>query len=91
MTAVFKMLTLKVPSKICSRGHSNFFFFFSEKTSLDILSESSAKQMIHMKCRDLFSLKKKKLLSAAVVIGAFRVKCLHIQTDCLLVQLLSHY
>ena len=37
-----------------------FFFFFSEKTSLDISSESSAKQMIHMKCEDLFSLKNKK-------------------------------
>ena len=29
--------------------------------------------MIHMKCQDLFSLKKKKM-SAAVVIGALRVK-----------------
>ena len=28
--------------------------FFSEKTSLDISCESSAKQMIHMKCQDLF-------------------------------------
>ena len=56
-----------------------FFFFFSEKTSLDISCESSAKQMIHMKCQDLFSLKKKKkkkkkMSSAAVVIGALRVK-----------------
>ena len=58
-----------------------FFSYFSEKTSLDISCESSAKQMIHMKCQDLFSLKnkkkkkiKKKLSSAAVVIGALRVK-----------------
>ena len=54
------------------------FFFFSEKTSLDISSESSAKQTIHMKCQDLFSLKnkkkKKKLSSVAVLIGALRVK-----------------
>ena len=50
-----------------------FFFFFSEETSIDI---SCAKQMIHMKCQDLFSLKnkKKKLSYAAVVIGALRVK-----------------
>ena len=34
--------------------------------------------MIHMKCQDLFSLKKKKkkkMLSAAVVTGALRVNC----------------
>ena len=70
-------LTLKVPSKICSRWHSIFFFYFyfSEKTSLDILCES-----IHMKCQDLFSLKnkkkKKKMSSAAVVIGTLRVNIL---------------
>ena len=51
-----------------------FFFFFSEKISLDISSESTAWQMIHMKCRH-FSLKKKiKMLSAAVLIGILRVK-----------------
>ena len=34
------------------------------------------KQTIHMKCQDLFSMKnkKKKLLSAAVVIGTLRAK-----------------
>ena len=74
------VLTLKVPSKICSRRHSKNVFYFSEKTSLDISCELSAKQMIHMKCQDLFSLKnnkkknKKKLLSAVVVTGALRVK-----------------
>ena len=36
------------------------FFYFSEKTSIDISCESSAWQMIHMKCQDLFSLKNKK-------------------------------
>ena len=70
-------LSLKAPSKICSRRHSNFLFYFSEKTSLDILCESSAKQTIHIKCQDLLSLKNKKtnkkLSSAAVVIGALRV------------------
>ena len=74
-----------MPTKICSRRHSKFyyFFFFSEKTSPDISCELAAKQMIHMKCQDLFSLnikkKKKKmnktLSSAAVVIGALRANC----------------
>ena len=58
-----------------------FLGFFSEKTSLDISCESSAKWTIHMKCQDLFSLKKriiikndkKKLSSAAVVTGALWV------------------
>ena len=51
----------------------NLFSLFSEKTSVDISCELSAKT-IHMKCQDMFSVanKKKKmskLLSAAVVIG----------------------
>ena len=36
------------------------FFVFSEKTSLDISCESSAKQTIHMKFQDLFSLKNRE-------------------------------
>ena len=78
-----EILTLKAPSKICSRQQSKllfFLFYFSEKTSLDISGESSAKQTIHMKCQDRFSLKnnKKKMSSTVDMIGAFRVnvKCL---------------
>ena len=72
-------LTLKAPSKICSRRHSKIYiYYFSEKTSLDIPCESSAWQTIHMKCQDLFSTENKKknpkLLSALVVIGALRIK-----------------
>ena len=37
-----------------------YYYYFLKKTSLDIPSESSAKQTIHMKCQDLFSLKNKK-------------------------------
>ena len=64
---------------VISRRHSkkNFFFYFSEKTNLDIACESSAKQTIHMKCQDFFlknKKKNKKMLSAAVVIGTLRVK-----------------
>ena len=75
----FTHLTLKAPSKICSRRQIKLFFlyYFSEKISFYISCESLAKQTIHMKCKDLFSLKKwKKILmsSAAVVIGTFRVE-----------------
>ena len=70
-------LTLKRPSKICSRQQSEIFIlYFSEKTNLDISCESSAWQTIHMKCQDLFSSenkKKSKLLFALVMIGALRV------------------
>ena len=71
-------LPLKRQAKFVADDIFFFFFFFPEKTSLDISCESSAKQMIHMKCQDLFSLKnkkkKKKMSSAAVVIDALRVK-----------------
>ena len=50
-------LTLKAP---ITTADNNFFYYFSEKTSLDISFESSAWQMIHMKCQDLFSLKNNK-------------------------------
>ena len=55
-----RVLSVKVPSKICCRLHSNCFVYFSEEISLDMSCESSAWQMIHMKCDDLFSLKKNK-------------------------------
>ena len=70
-------LTLKAPSKICSRRHT---FYFSKKINLDISYESSAWQMIHMKCQDLFSLeikKKKKKIECSllqILLGALRVK-----------------
>ena len=61
-------LTLKAP--FTTAADDSFFFiyfylfiylfFFFRETSLDILCESSAWQMIHMKCQDLFSLKNKK-------------------------------
>ena len=62
------MLTLKAPSKICSRQHSKIFIlYFSEKTSLDISCESSAWQTIHMKCQDFFSSENKKKIIKIVV------------------------
>ena len=54
-------LTLKAPSKICSRGHSNFFFFIFQRKQVLIfhVNRLLGKQTIHMKCW-LFSEKKKK-------------------------------
>ena len=46
------------PLKLISTATDNIFF--PKKISLDISSESSAQQMSHMKCQDLFSLKTKK-------------------------------
>ena len=45
---------------ITTAADENFdfiFFYLSEKTNPDISCELSAKEMIHMKCQDLFSLK----------------------------------
>ena len=39
--------------------HKYFFVVFSEKIRLDVSSESSARQRIHMKHQALFSLKEK--------------------------------
>ena len=38
-----------------------FFYYFSEK-NIDILCESSARQMIHKKCQALFSLENEQKL-----------------------------
>ena len=66
---------IKCQAKFVVDDNINLFSLFSEKTSVDISCELSAK-MIHMKCQDLFSVANKiikknsqKLLSAAVVIG----------------------
>ena len=66
-----------MPSKICRRRHSDFFFFFfTLQISLDISCELSAKHNSHEKSRLIFFEKYKKylkMLSAAVVIGILRV------------------
>ena len=51
-------LTLNVA--ITTAADNIFFFIFQRKKSPDISCESSALQMIHMKCQDLFSLKEKE-------------------------------
>ena len=55
-----------------------FFFFFSEKIRLDVSSESSARQRIHMKNQALFSSKdqskKLKCCLLQFLFGTLRVK-----------------
>ena len=73
-------LTLKAPSKICSRQHFEFFFtyyflFFRENKSWHFMWIICLADDSHEMSR-LYSLKKikVKLFSAAVVIGTWRVK-----------------
>ena len=57
--------------------HKYFFLCFSEKVRLDVSSESSARQRIHMKNQALFSLKdksKKNCRLLQFLFGALRVK-----------------
>ena len=56
-----------------------FLLLFFRENKTGISCESSAGQMIHMKCQALFSLKSRKIdkdeiLSAVVVTGILRVK-----------------
>ena len=66
-------LTLKAPITTAADDiHKYFvlFFFFSEKIRLDVSSESSARQRIHMKNQALFSSKdksKKNEMSSAII------------------------
>ena len=54
------MLTLKAPITTAADDiHTYFFIFFSEKIRLDVSSESSARQRIHMKNQASFSSKDK--------------------------------
>ena len=75
------VLTLKAP--ITTAADDNFFivfffFYLSEKTSIDISCELSAMQRIHMKCKDLFSLKNRNFFLECrllqISLGALRVK-----------------
>ena len=54
LVKVDRKLTLKAPITAAADDTSIFFHCFSEKIRLDILSESSARQRIHMKHQALF-------------------------------------
>ena len=73
------MVTLKAPITTVADNIFKYVYIsvlFFKEISLDISCESFAKLMIHIKCQDLFSLKKKKkklncLLQ--ILLGALRV------------------
>ena len=74
-----KQLTLKVPITTAADDIINIFFIvFFQKIRLDVLSEFSARQRIHMKNQALFSSKdKSKKLKCRLLqflFGALRVK-----------------
>ena len=75
-------LILKAPIMTAADDiHKFFFCCFSEKIRLDVSSESSARQRIHMKNQALFSLKdKSKKLKCRLLqflFGALRIKTKH--------------
>ena len=69
-------LTLKAPITTAADDIQNFFHCFSEKIRLDVSSESSARQRIHMNNQALFSSqgrsKKIKMSSAAIFVRRFK-------------------
>ena len=72
-------LTLKAPITTAADDiHKKFFIVFLEKIRLDVSSESSARQRVHMKNQALFSLKDKsenlKCCLLQFLFGALRVK-----------------
>ena len=72
-------LTLRAPVTTAADDiHKYIFHCFSEKIRLDVSSESSARQRIHMNNQALFSLKDKsqkiKMSSAAIFVWRFKGK-----------------
>ena len=71
-------LTLKAPITTAADDIHKYFYWFSEKLRLDVSSESSARQRIHMKNQALFSssdkIKKLKSRLLQFLSGALRVK-----------------
>ena len=80
LSAEFAQRVVKVNATITSAADdilTSFFFFFfhfSKKIRLDITCDSSAWQMIHMKCQDLFSLKKNKCRLLQILLGALKLR-----------------
>ena len=68
-------LTLKAPIMTAADDIINIFHCFSEKIRLDVSSESSARQRIHLKNQALFASKDKskiKMSSAAIFVCRFK-------------------
>ena len=76
-------LTLKAPIMTAADDIQNFFHCFSEKIGLEVPSESSARQRIHMKIQAVFSSKdKSKKLKCRLLqflFGALRVNSTYMQ------------
>ena len=72
------MPALKAPITTEQTTFINIFHRFSETIRLDVSSESSARQRIHIKNQAIFSSKYKhikiKMSSAAILFGALNVK-----------------
>ena len=62
---------LKCQAKIAADGTLFFYFYLSKEMRLDVSSESSARQTIHMKYQVLFSLKNNE----KVFINGFCCSC----------------
>ena len=77
-----KSLIPKGPIKTAADDiHKYFFIFFSEKIRLDVSSESSARQRIHMKSQALFSWKdKSKILKCQLMQFLFGALKVNLQT-----------
>ena len=68
----YPSLTLKAPITTAADDICKYFFnCFSEKIRLDVSSESSGRQRIHMKNQALFS-SKIKMPSAAIFVWCFK-------------------
>ena len=74
----FMHLSLKAPVTTAADDIHKYFHCFSEKIKLDVSSESSARQRIHVKNQALFSSKDKskkiKMPSAAIFVWRFKGK-----------------
>ena len=74
------VFTLKAPITTAADIHNYFFTVFQRKKNLDVSSESSARQRIHIKNQALFSSedksKKLKCCLLQFLFGALRVKIL---------------
>ena len=79
---LYIMLTLKVPITTAADDiHKFFFYCFSEKIRLDVSSESSARQRIHLKHQALFSSKdKSKKLECRLL--QFLFSALRVEENC---------
>ena len=75
----FALLSLKAPITTAADDIHKYFYCFQEEIRLDVSSESSARQRIHLKHQGLFSSNEKskrlKCRLQQFLFGALRVNC----------------